>query len=181
MQIIKHTIEGLISIHPSIYGDERGYFFESFNENKYSEYLGSELKLVQDNISISKVNVLRGLHFQLPPYSQGKLVSVVKGRVLDVAVDLRKNSPSYGKHICVELSQANGLQFYIPPGFAHGFQALEDDTIFTYKCTDYYSATDELTIRWNDPQLAIEWPITPAMTSPKDDLGLFFNEINSPF
>jgi dTDP-4-dehydrorhamnose 3,5-epimerase len=139
------------------------------------------LSFVQDNVSLSKKGVLRGLHLQKPPRAQGKLVQVLRGSVVDVAIDLRKQSPSYGKHICVELSQANGLQFYIPPGFAHGFQALEDDTIFTYKCTDYYSATDELTIRWDDPQLAIEWPITPALTSQKDDLGLLFNEFNSPF
>ena len=179
MEIREFEIMDLLLIKPNRFQDDRGYFMESFQLNRYAELISSPF--VQDNVSLSKKGVLRGLHLQSPPKAQGKLVQVLRGSVVDVAVDLRKQSPTYGKHICVELSQVNGLQFYIPPGFAHGFQALEDDTIFTYKCTDYYSVTDELTIRWDDPQLRISWPIVPALTSAKDDLGVLFETFNSPF
>jgi dTDP-4-dehydrorhamnose 3,5-epimerase len=181
MELINCFIEGLIIFKPRIFEDHRGLFFESFNENKYSEYLGSELKLVQDNISISKVNVLRGLHFQLPPYSQGKLVSVVKGRVLDVAVDLRKESSTFGRHFSIELSALNKLQLWIPPGFAHGFVTLEEDTIFSYKCSNYYSPNHEQTILWNDDTLEIDWKVTNPIISLKDEEGINFTIFNSPF
>ena len=134
MQIIKHTIEGLISIHPYVYGDERGYFLESFNKKSFKEGIGG-INFVQDNESMSMKNVLRGLHFQNPPHAQGKLVRVIKGSVLDVVVDLRKNSKTYGQHKKIVLSELEKNIFYIPPGFAHGFCALEDNTIFSYNIT----------------------------------------------
>jgi len=179
MEVREFEITDLLLIKPNRFQDNRGYFMESFQVNRYAELISQPF--VQDNISLSNKGVLRGLHLQSPPKAQGKLVQVLRGAVIDVAVDLRKQSPTYGKHICVELSQANGLQFYIPPGFAHGFQSLEDNTIFTYKCTDYYAADNEMTIRWDDPQLGISWPISPALTSPKDELGVLFETFNSPF
>ena len=139
-------IEGLLIIDPKKFHDERGFFYESFHIQKYQEILGSEYNFVQDNVSVSKKNVLRGIHFQHSPMAQGKLVSVLNGRVLDVAVDLRKESATFGKHFMIELSRENGLQFWIPPGFAHGFVALEDDTVFNYKCTNYYSPNHEETL-----------------------------------
>jgi dTDP-4-dehydrorhamnose 3,5-epimerase len=181
MELINCFIDGLIIFKPRIFEDHRGLFFESFNESKYSEYLGDELKLVQDNISISKINVLRGLHFQLPPYSQGKLVSVVKGSVLDVAVDLRKKSSTFGHHFSIELSASNRLQLWIPPGFAHGFVALEDDTIFSYKCSNYYSPQYEQTILWNDNTLEIDWKVSDPIISLKDEEGINFTTFDSPF
>ena len=174
-------IKDLLLIIPIIFEDDRGFFYESFNENKYNEIVGSEINFVQDNISLSKKNVLRGLHFQNPPFAQGKLVTVLKGCVLDVAVDLRKNSVTYGKHEIVELSDKNKLQFWIPPGFAHGFCALEDDTIFSYKCSNYYSPENEETIMWNDPDLAIDWKIINPIVSEKDKIGKDFNTFVSQF
>lgn len=179
---VKHfDIEGLVLIEPRAFHDDRGFFFESFNENKYREYLGDGIQFVQDNISSSKKGVLRGLHFQLPPFAQGKLVSVVKGGVLDVAVDLRKESPTYGKHELVELTEKNKLQFWIPPGFAHGFLSLEEDTIFSYKCSNYYSPQHERTILWNDQDLKIEWGIDTPIVSDKDRIGEEFRNFVSPF
>lgn len=179
---VKHfDIEGLVLIEPRAFHDDRGFFFESFNENKYREYLGDGIQFVQDNISSSKKGVLRGLHFQLPPFAQGKLVSVVKGGVLDVAVDLRKESPTYGKYELVELTEKNKLQFWIPPGFAHGFLSLEEDTIFSYKCSNYYSPQHERTILWNDQDLKIEWGIDTPIVSDKDRIGEEFRNFVSPF
>lgn len=179
MEISELDISGLLVIKPRKFEDERGYFMESFQANRYKELI--PLHFLQDNISVSKRGVIRGLHLQNLPSAQGKLVQVLQGNVVDVAVDLRKSSPTFGAHAMIELSAANGLQFYIPPGFAHGFQALAHDTIFVYKCTDFYSAKDELTIRWDDPDLAINWPISPAIISPKDEIGILFNEFKSPF
>lgn len=179
MEISELDISGLLVIKPRKFEDDRGFFMESFQVNRYKEFI--PLHFLQDNISVSKRGVIRGLHLQNLPCAQGKLVQVLHGSVVDVAVDLRKSSPTYGSHAMIELSAANGIQFYIPPGFAHGFQALTDDTIFVYKCTDLYSAPDEITIRWDDPNLAINWPISPATTSPKDELGILFNEFKSPF
>lgn len=179
---VKHfDIEGLVLIEPRAFQDDRGFFFESFNENKYREYLGNGVQFVQDNISSSKKGVLRGLHFQLPPFAQGKLVSVVKGGVLDVAVDLRKESLTYGKYELVELTEKNKLQFWIPPGFAHGFLSLEEDTIFSYKCSNYYSPQHERTILWNDQDLNIEWDIDAPIVSDKDRIGEEFRNFVSPF
>ena len=174
-------IEGLLLIKPRIFEDDRGFFYESFNETKYNEILGSEIQFVQDNISVSKKNVLRGLHFQKPPFAQGKLVTVLRGSVMDVAVDLRKESKTYGQYQLVELSENNKLQFWIPAGFAHGFCSLEDDTIFSYKCSNYYSPQHEETIMWNDPDLAIDWKIINPIVSDKDKIGKYFNIFDSPF
>jgi dTDP-4-dehydrorhamnose 3,5-epimerase len=181
MNSTKFEIEGLVLIEPRRFHDDRGYFFESFNEQKYSELLGEEAVFVQDNVSYSKKDVLRGLHFQLPPFAQGKLVSVLKGKVMDVAVDLRKGSPTYGQHEIVELSAENGLQFYIPPGFAHGFVALEEGTLFSYKCTNYYSPTHEETLLWNDSKLNINWNCSEPLVSEKDKIGKLFDTFVSPF
>lgn len=177
----KFDIEGLVVIEPRRFHDDRGYFFESFNEQKYAELLGEDVVFVQDNVSCSKKNVLRGLHFQNPPFAQGKLVSVVKGKVLDVAVDLRKDSPTYGQHEIIELSAENGLQFYIPPGFAHGFVALEEDTLFSYKCTNYYSPSHEDTLLWNDSKLDIDWKCSAPLVSEKDKIGKKIDTFVSPF
>ena len=174
-------IEGLLLIKPRIFEDDRGFFYESFNETKYKEILSAEIQFVQDNISVSKKNVLRGLHFQKPPFAQGKLVTVLRGSVMDVAVDLRKESKTYGQYQLVELSENNKLQFWIPAGFAHGFCSLEDDTIFSYKCSNYYSPQHEETIMWNDPDLAIDWKIINPIVSDKDKIGKYFNTFDSPF
>lgn len=181
MKVSTFELEGLLLIEPKIFQDDRGLFFESFNEAKYKEILGEKIDLVQDNISVSKKNVLRGLHFQSPPFAQGKLVTVVKGRVLDVAVDLRKDSPTFGKHQIIELSAENKFQFWIPPGFAHGFLALEDDTIFSYKCSNYYSPKHEHTILWNDPVLAIDWKVNNPLISEKDKVGEVFSTFATPY
>jgi dTDP-4-dehydrorhamnose 3,5-epimerase len=143
--------------------------------------LGVDHVFVQDNVSVSKKNVLRGLHFQHPPMAQGKLVSVLNGRVIDVAVDIRKNSPTYGQHCMVELSRENGLQFWIPPGFAHGFLALEDETVFNYKCTNYYSPDHEETLLWDDIDLKINWPIQNPIISKKDLVGKIFRNFETTF
>ena len=174
-------IKDLLLIQPRIFEDDRGLFYESFNETKYIEILGAEIQFVQDNISVSKKNVLRGLHFQKPPFTQGKLVTVLRGSVIDVAVDLREKSETYGQYQLVELSENNKLQFWIPPGFAHGFCALEDETIFSYKCTNYYSPEHEETIKWDDQNLAIDWKIINPVVSEKDKIGKDFNTFVSPF
>lgn len=181
MIVTKFDIEGLVLLEPRRFLDARGYFFESFNEKSYCELLGTDVQFVQDNVSVSKKDVLRGLHFQTPPFAQGKLVSVLKGKVLDVAVDLRNESPTYGQHKTVELSAENGLQFYIPPGFAHGFVALEEDTIFSYKCTNYYSPSHEGTLLWNDTKLNISWKCNNPIISEKDAIGKDFATFESPF
>lgn len=174
-------IEGLHIVETKKFHDERGYFFESFNLKKFQEQIGENVEFVQDNISVSAKNVLRGLHFQAPPFAQGKLVSVVKGSALDVAVDLRKNSPTYGAYLSVLLSAENGRQFWIPAGFAHGFLALEDDTMFSYKCTQYYHPQSEQSLRWDDPQLAIEWGIEQPIISAKDAECALFATFVTPF
>lgn len=174
-------IEGLHILETRKFHDERGYFFESFNLKKFQEQIGENVEFVQDNISVSTKNVLRGLHFQAPPFAQGKLVSVVKGSALDVAVDLRKNSPTHGEYLSVHLSAENGLQFWIPAGFAHGFLALEENTMFSYKCTNYYHPQSEKSLRWNDPQLAIQWGIENPIISTKDAECELFSNFVTPF
>jgi len=159
MEIIKTDIEGLLIIKPSIFEDQRGYFFESFNEKEFSEKIGNTT-FVQDNESKSSYGVVRGLHFQKPPFYQRKLVRVVKGAVLDVAVDIRKGSPTFGRHIAIELSENNHLQFFISHGFAHGFVVLSEEAIFQYKCDNLYNKASEGAIAWNDPDLDIDWKIT---------------------
>lgn len=173
-------IKGLLVIEPRIIKDERGYFFESHNAQKFKEN-GLSLDFVQDNQSLSQKNVLRGLHFQNPPFQQGKLVRVIKGAVIDVAVDIRKNSETYGQHFSIELTEQNKKIFWIPPGFAHGFVSLEEDTIFHYKCTGLYNKASEDSLIWNDPDLDIDWGVENPIVSVKDQKSNFFKNFNSQF
>ncbi|PWD98696.1 dTDP-4-dehydrorhamnose 3,5-epimerase [Marinilabilia rubra] len=169
MQILQTKIPGLVIIEPDVFADQRGYFFESFNEDKYKKQ-GIISKFVQDNVSSSVRGVIRGLHYQLAPFSQAKLIQVLKGKVLDVAVDLRQGSPSFGEHISIELSDENHRQFFVPRGFAHGFSVLSDEVLFSYKCDNLYSKEAERGINFNDPFLGIDWQISPheAIISGKD-------------
>lgn len=167
-------LEGLTLLQPKIFGDTRGQFLETFNQEQFNTVVGKPFDFVQDNQSTSAKGVLRGLHFQMPPHAQGKLVHVVKGAVLDVCVDIRPNSTTYGQHYKVELNGATKEMLWIPPGFAHGFVTLEDNTIFAYKCTAYYTPAAERTVRWNDPQLAIHWGIAEPLISAKDQEGMTF-------
>jgi len=180
MKLQKTKIEDLLIIQPDVFTDERGYFFESFQKENFLK-LGIDADFVQDNESMSAKGVLRGLHLQVPPFAQGKLVRVVRGAALDVAVDLRKNSKTYGKWESVVLSAENKLMLWIPEGFAHGFLTLEDHTIFQYKCTNYYNRESECGIIWNDPDLKIDWGIENPVVSEKDLKGLAFKDINSIF
>ena len=180
MKITKTNIEGLIIIEPDVFQDSRGAFFESWNKKSFEE-IGINENFVQDNQSFSSKGVLRGLHFQNPPFAQAKLVSVIKGSVLDVAVDLRSNSTTYGMHYSVELNQNNHKLFFIPKGFAHGFVALEDDTIFSYKCSNFYNKDSEESLLWNDKDLAISWPIDNPIVSDKDAMAKSFNDFKSKF
>ena len=180
MEIEEKEIKGLIEIFPKVFGDQRGFFLETFNASRYNDILRN-VQFVQDNFSSSNKGVLRGLHFQNPPYSQGKLVQVITGSALDVAVDLRRNSETYGQHVKVLLSSEKRNQFWIPEGFAHGFIALEDNTIFSYKCTNYYNPQSEVTILWNDRNLKIDWQIDNPIISPKDKEGVLFKDFDTPF
>lgn len=170
MKIKETHIPGLLVVEPQVYGDSRGYFFESFNAAKFAEQTGIDTQFVQDNESRSSYGVVRGLHMQLPPHAQAKLVRVVEGRVLDVAVDLRKDSPTFGKHFAIELTGENHLQVYIPRGFAHGFSVLSETAVFQYKCDGYYAPASEAAIAWDDPDLGIDWklPIEAVVLSDKD-------------
>ena len=172
MEIIKTEIDGVVIIEPKVFGDHRGYFFESFSAKDFNAHV-REVKFVQDNESKSCYGVIRGLHFQKPPHAQSKLVRVVKGRVLDVAVDLRKGSPTFGKHVAVELTEDNHRQFFIPRGFAHGFAGLSEDAVFQYKCDNFYNKESEGSVAWNDPQLGIDWriPAEKVLLSEKDKLS----------
>ena len=161
MEIIETKIKDLLVIKPDVFTDERGYFFESYNQERFAQH-GLDMTFVQDNESQSMKGVLRGLHFQKPPFAQGKLVRVVKGSVMDVAVDLRKDSPTYGQWESVVLTEGNKFMYWIPEGFAHGFVCLEDHSVFTYKCTNVYNKASEGSIRWNDPDLNINWEIGRA-------------------
>jgi|UniRef100_UPI004049FA35 dTDP-4-dehydrorhamnose 3,5-epimerase len=181
MTAIPTDIKDVFIIEPMVLKDERGVFFESFQQQKFNKLISAEITFVQENESISKKNVLRGLHFQKPPFAQGKLVRVIAGSVIDVAVDIRKNSSTYGKHVAVELSAKNKRQLWIPAGFAHGFVALEDDTVFQYKCTNYYNKAAEDALLWNDETLEINWEIQQPILSPKDELATTFNSFISPF
>lgn len=180
MEIIKTPIEGLLIIEPTVFKDDRGYFFESYNEQRFKE-LGINDNFVQDNQSCSQKNVVRGLHFQKPPYAQAKLVRVLHGAVIDFAVDIRKNSPTYGQYFSTLLTADNFRQFYIPAGFAHGFSALEDNTVFAYKCSNFYNKASEGCILFNDKDLNIDWQIESPITSEKDLLGEPFATFKSPF
>src|SRR5574344_2393480 len=169
MNYIQTEIDGVWLIEPTVYGDQRGYFMESFKQQEFEQHIG-RVNFLQDNESKSVFGVLRGLHYQQGEFSQAKLVRVIKGKVLDVAVDIRKSSPTFGKHVMVELSEDNKRQFFIPRGFAHGFLVLSKEAIFTYKVDNIYAPQSEASIRWNDPELNLKWPIDPkdVLTSEKD-------------
>lgn len=182
MNVIKTDIEGLFIIEPKVFGDHRGYFFESFSERDFNSQV-CQVRFVQDNESKSRYGVLRGLHFQKPPYAQSKLVRVVKGAVLDVAVDIRMGSPTFGRHVAVELTEDNHRQFFISRGFAHGFVVLSDEVIFQYKCDNFYEPESEGAIAWNDPALGIDWkiPAEDIILSEKDTKHPVLAGIVSPF
>jgi dTDP-4-dehydrorhamnose 3,5-epimerase len=180
MDIKTTPIEGLLIIEPQVFTDPRGYFYESYNKEKFVA-AGINIEFVQDNQSLSQKGIVRGLHFQAPPFDQGKLVRVIQGAVLDVAVDIRKNSPTYGQNFSIELSAQNRTMFYIPPGFAHGFETLEDNTIFLYKCTDVYNKQSEGGLLWNDPELGIKWQTSNPLISDKDKILPLLKDLLSPF
>ena len=169
MEVIKTEIEGVVFIEPRIFKDDRGYFYESFSQREFEEKV-CRTTFVQDNQSKSSYGVVRGLHFQKPPYSQSKLVRCIKGAVLDVAVDIRKGSPTFGKYVAVELTEDNHRQFFVPRGFAHGFAVLSDEAVFQYKCDNFYNKESEGSVAWNDPELAIDWriPAEKVLLSEKD-------------
>lgn len=181
MNVRSLSIEGLLVLEPSVFTDHRGYFIEPFNQNVFKEATGLDVTFVQDNESGSIKHTMRGLHFQVPPAEQGKLVRVCRGAVLDIAVDLRTDSPTFGQHQSVILSAQNKLQFWIPPGFAHGFLTLEDDTIFTYKCTGFYNKECERSLLWDDPDLGIDWGIEAPVISEKDAKATPWQSFESPF
>lgn len=182
MNVIKTSIDGVFIIEPRIFNDARGYFFESFNKRDFEEKVG-HVDFVQDNESMSSYGVMRGLHFQRPPYTQAKLVRCVRGTVLDVAVDIRKGSPTYGKHVAVELSETNHRQFFIPRGFAHGFAVLSSTAVFQYKCDNYYAPQADGGISIVDPSLGIDWriPTEKALLSEKDTKHPLLRDFDSPF
>ena len=182
MEVIKTDIEGVVIIEPRIFKDDRGYFYESFSQREFEEKV-CRTTFVQDNQSKSSYGVLRGLHFQKPPYCQSKLVRCIKGAVLDVAVDLRKGSPTFGKHVAVELTEDNHRQLFVPRGFAHGFAVLSEEAVFQYKCDNFYNKESEGAIAWNDPELAIDWriPAEKALLSGKDKLNKGIREADFLF
>ncbi|MEY2892514.1 MAG: dTDP-4-dehydrorhamnose 3,5-epimerase [Pseudomonadota bacterium] len=168
MQVTRTAIEGVLILEPKVFGDERGFFMESFNQEAFNAAVGHEVKFVQDNHSRSRKGVLRGLHYQVPPHAQGKLVRVTQGSVFDVAVDIRRDSPTYGQWVGVELSGQNHKQLWIPAGLAHGFLVTSESADFLYKTTDYYAPTAEGCVRWDDPTVSIAWPdigMTPALSA----------------
>ena len=181
MKIQKTKIKGVLLLQPNVYKDERGYFLESFNSKEFYKLTKVKASFVQDNQSFSVKGVLLGLHFQNPPYAQAKLVRVIKGSVIDVALDIRKSSPTYGKYVMKELSEKNHIMMYIPEGMAHGFLTLENDTIFSYKCSNYYNKESEDCIFWNDPDLEIKWPIQNPILSIKDQNAKKFASFVSKF
>jgi dTDP-4-dehydrorhamnose 3,5-epimerase len=182
MKIIETPLKGVLIIEPRVFDDARGYFYESYNKVKFTE-AGIGVDFVQDNQSLSQRGAVRGLHGQAEPFAQGKLVRVINGKALDVALDIRKGSPTYGKHFSIELSGENKRQLWIPAGFLHGFSTLEDDTVFTYKVNNYYDKASEIGVLWNDPDLGIDWGIdqNTALLSPKDELLPKFKDFVSPF
>lgn len=182
MDIIKTDIDGVLIIEPKIFGDNRGYFFESFSQREFNEKV-APIVFVQDNESKSSYGVIRGLHFQKPPYAQSKLVRCVKGRVLDVALDIREGSPTYGQWVSCELTEDNHRQFFIPQGFAHGFSVLSDEAVFQYKCDNFYNKESEGAILWCDPELNINWKIyhEDFIISDKDSKNKMLKNLNTPF
>mgnify|MGYP001092911897 CR=1 FL=1 len=177
MEVIKTAIEGVVIIEPRLFKDSRGYFFESFSQREFEEKV-AKITFVQDNESMSSYGVMRGLHFQRPPFTQSKLVRCVKGAVLDVAVDIRKGSPTYGQHVAVELTEDNHRQFFIPQGFAHGFAVLSEEAVFTYKVDNKYAPQAEASILYNDETLGIDWPLADSqmVLSAKDREGTAFKD-----
>lgn len=176
MKVTPLSITGVFLIEPEVFGDDRGFFFESFNQEKFEDVIGKKVNFVQDNHSKSIKGVLRGLHYQLPPKAQGKLVRVTQGEVFDIAVDIRKSSPTFGKWIGEILSASNKKQIWIPEGFAHGFLTLSDTAEFLYKTTDFYSNEHERAIRWNDETIGIKWPANDISLSLKDESAQSFKE-----
>lgn len=168
MKVVRNHISGLLTLEPSVFEDDRGYFIESFNKTAFKDATGVDVDFVQDNESMSNKGVLRGLHFQVPPFAQDKLVRVVRGSVIDVAVDLRQNSPTFGEYAKVLLSANNKKQFFVPKGFAHGFVVLEDQTIFSYKCSNFYHRDSERSLKWDDPAIGIDWEVNEPILSHKD-------------
>ena len=187
INVIKTVLDGVVIIEPKVFGDARGYFFESFSERDFNEamtpILGHGIKFVQDNESMSSYGVMRGLHFQTMPYTQSKLVRCVKGAVLDVAVDIRKGSPTYGKHVAVELTEDNHRQFFVPRGFAHGFAVLSETAVFQYKCDNFYAPANDGGVSIVDESLGIDWriPVEKALLSEKDTKHALLKDIVSPF
>ena len=187
INVIKTEIDGVVIIEPKVFGDARGYFFESFSERDFNEamtpILGHGIKFVQDNESMSSYGVMRGLHFQTMPYTQSKLVRCVKGAVLDVAVDIRKGSPTYGQHVAVELTEDNHRQFFVPRGFAHGFSVLSETAVFQYKCDNFYAPANDGGVSIVDDSLGIDWriPMEKALLSEKDTKHDLLNDFDSPF
>ena len=187
INVIKTEIDGVVIIEPKVFGDARGYFFESFSERDFNEamtpILGHGIKFVQDNESMSSYGVMRGLHFQTMPYTQSKLVRCVKGAVLDVAVDIRKGSPTYGKHVAVELTEDNHRQFFVPRGFAHGFAVLSETAVFQYKCDNFYAPANDGGVSIVDDSLGIDWriPVENALLSEKDTKHDLLKDFDSPF
>ena len=180
MKVIKTEITGLLIIEPDVFSDDRGFFFESYNKQRYED-VGINYEFVQDNISKSKKGTIRGLHYQVGDKAQGKLCQVIEGEVLDVAVDIRFDSPTFGKYFSLVLNSEKKLQLWIPPGFAHGFSVLSDETIFSYKCTNFYSKTHERVILYNDPELNIDWKISDPIVSEKDLQATLFKNIGKDF
>ena len=181
LEIERGDIEGPFMMRPRRFGDDRGYFSETWRQAHFEEALGRKVHFVQDNESVSGTNVLRGLHFQIPDRAQGKLVRVARGAALDVAVDLRKGSPTFGQHQKALLTEENRWQFWVPEGFAHGFLTLEPDTVFCYKCTEVYSPEHERSLLWNDADLAIDWGTGSPLLSAKDEVAPAFAAFQSPF
>lgn len=182
MEVIKTAIDGVVIIEPKVFGDARGYFFESFSQREFEEKV-RKINFVQDNESMSTYGVMRGLHFQRPPFTQSKLVRCVKGAVLDVAVDIRKGSPTYGQHVAVELSEDNHRQFFVPRGFAHGFAVLTETAVFQYKCDNFYAPQADGGISIKDSSLGIDWkiPVDKALLSEKDMKHELLKDFDSPF
>lgn len=181
MKVITTDFKDLLVIEPKVIGDDRGYFIESFNEARFRIETGLNITFVQDNESLSKKGVLRGLHFQAPPKSQAKLIRVINGSVMDVVVDLRRSQPTYGQHYKILLSAKNKKQLFVPEGFAHGFVVLEDDTLFSYKCSNYFSPEHDRCVRWNDSAFGIDWEITNPILSEKDKNSPHLAEFQNPF
>lgn len=180
MKFFESDLKGVFVIEPMVFEDDRGYFMETFHQSKFEENLG-RITWKQDNESLSQAGVVRGLHAQKPPMAQAKLVRVIKGAVMDVVVDIRKHSPTYGRSFCIELNEENKKMLFIPSGFLHGFKTLVNQTIFSYKCSELYAPDHEIAVRWNDPDLSINWETQEPIVSEKDKSAPFFRDFKTPF